>query len=132
MSQVDICDFLFERWKNLALWRNLWTILLFLLGIAFTIFLIGAVLFFVRESWLPGALLTVSTVADGVAVGWILARRNQAVAEESAAKDDLLKNCASASAGAMRGFTGEVAAPSPVNSAVEAVERRLKLFGRFR
>lgn len=131
MSNFDPCDFLFSRWKNLALWRNLWTILLFLLGAAFTIFLIGAVLLFIRESWIPAALSTLGTLANGVAVGWILARRNQAVREETEAKKELLQHCGPAVPTTAR----SLAAGGPTKSApemVKEVEKQLTLFGKIR
>ena len=127
MAGFDPCDFLFDRWKNLALWRNLWTILIFLLGSAFTIFLIGAVMLFIRASWIAGALATLGTIVNGVAVGWILARRNQAVTEETEAKEELIKHCAPPMAvKATEGGSGSQFFQ------MEDVERRLRLFGRIR
>lgn len=125
------CDFLFARWKNLALWRNLWTILIFLLGAAFTIFLIGAVFLFVRASWIPAALSTLGTIANGVAVGWVLARRNQAVDEETQAKQELLAQCSGVAAAAPQAAPAGQAPPSLADR-IEAAENNLKLFGAFR
>jgi len=128
MADFDPCDFLFSRWKTLALWRNLWTILIFLLGAAFMIFLVAAVLFFIKQSWVVAALSTFGTIANGVGVAWIVARRDQAVTEETEAKNELLQKCGGATGGmAMADGTTKTRL-----QAVEEVERQLKLFGAFR
>ena len=123
--------FLFARWKDLARWRNLWSILIFLLGTAFSIFLIAAVFLFIRESWIPSVLSTLGTIVNGVAVGWILARRNQAVEEETEAKKELIQNCGTGVAAAVKGFarTGET---KTIEDAIEEVERQLRLIGTLR
>jgi hypothetical protein len=131
MPAFDRCEFLFDRWKNLAMWRNLWTILIFVLGVSFTIFLIGAVFLFIRSSWLPAALSTLGTIVDGMAVGWILARRNQSVAEENEAKKDLIDNCGPPVVAATAGGAAQIGTSS-IAMAVEEIENRLTLLYLFR
>lgn len=91
------CEYARERHQNLVKWRNLWTILLFAFGSAITIFLIGAILLFIRESWLPGALSTLGTIVSGVSTGWVVTRRKEAVEEEEAAYRDVAEKCADTS-----------------------------------
>jgi small-conductance mechanosensitive channel len=131
MADFNPCDFLFERWKNLALWRNLWTILIFLFGAFLVIFLVSTIFLFIKESWISGALTTVGAIVDGVVVRWVLARRDQAVAEETQAKEELLRVCGPARAATPAGLES-----APIGTttevAVAEVESRLKLFGKFR
>ena len=75
----------YERYRSLALWRSLWTALIFVLGLATTIFLIASIFLFVRESWIPGAVTTLASVLTGGAGGWLLARRQEAIDAETAA-----------------------------------------------
>jgi membrane protein YqaA with SNARE-associated domain len=74
-----------ERHRTAARWRNLWTALIFAIGAAATIFLITAILLFIKESWIPGAISTLASFLSGGAVQWLLARRKEAVAEEEQA-----------------------------------------------
>lgn len=87
------CQIAQQRFKNIALWRNLWTILIFAFGVVVVIFLVMAIVFFLHQDWLPGALNVLGTIVDGVAIGWVLARRNQAVEEEKEAYVQVTKQC---------------------------------------
>jgi hypothetical protein len=127
----DPCDFLFERWKNLALWRNLWSILIFLLGASVTVFLAAAVWLYIRQSWLPAVVMTLGTLVNGVASSWVLARRSQAVAEEEEAKKDLIDNCGQTVAAAARGLA-PAGGGNTTTDRVNEVEARLRLPGGFR
>ena len=130
MPGFDQCAFLLARWKNFAMWRNLWTILLFLFGCAIIIFLIGGILLFITEAWITGAMSTLGMIVNSVGVKWVLARRSQAAKEESQAKDELLKRCGTAPE-AEGGL--EAAGPPPVDPAdIAAFEQKQKLFGLFR
>ena len=84
------CEYAIERHKNLLMWRNLWTILLFVFGSAVIIFLVIAILFFLNKSFLPGAVSTLSTIVSGVSVKWVLDRRVEAKAEEESAYEGSL------------------------------------------
>ena len=90
---VSLCDFAKERYYNIARWRNMWTILLFVFGATVIVFLCGAILLFIRQSWLPGALSTLGTIVNGVGVRWVVTRRNEAVGEEAAAYNDVTARC---------------------------------------
>ena len=50
-----VCSIAQERHHSTAMWRNMWTLLLWLLGVSIVAFLIMAVLFLLREAWLPAA-----------------------------------------------------------------------------
>jgi hypothetical protein len=73
------------RYHLLLRWRERWTLLIYALGVATTLFLVSAILLFVNKSWLPGALLTVASILTGATVRWLLERRNEAASEEDRA-----------------------------------------------
>jgi hypothetical protein len=95
---MNPCDYARERHQNLVKWRNLWSILVFAFGSAVVLFLIAAVLFLIRSSFLPGALSTLGTIVGGVGIRWVVERRGDAVKEEEAAYQDVVKICSTASA----------------------------------
>jgi hypothetical protein len=116
MNGFDACQFALERYRNFARWRNLWTILLFVLGASVVLSLLGAIFLFIRADWLPVALSTLGTIVTGLAAKWVMDRRVEAVREEQAAYEDAQKSCAN----------GEAA------SARSQVDTQLKLFGSVR
>lgn len=128
-SAFDRCEFLLTRWKNLALWRNLWSILIFVLGASVALWLAAAVWLYTQSSWLPAVLTTLGTLVSGVAASWVLARRNDAVAEEVDAKRELLATCGGPGAAAPKGQGDE--RPTTADQ-VRAIEARLALLGKFR
>jgi len=87
------CEYARERHQSIAHWRNLWSILLFVFGTAVVVFLVMAVFLFLKEVWLPGALSTLSTLSNGLAMKWVLARRNESVKEEEAAYREVVERC---------------------------------------
>lgn len=87
------CEYARARHHQLALWRNLWTILLFLFGAAVVTFLVLSVLFFLKQEWLPAALATLGTIAEGLAIRWVADRRGEAVREEESAYEDVVGKC---------------------------------------
>jgi len=90
---ITECEYARNRHLGLALWRNLWTILLFVFGCAVVVFLVVAILLFIREDWLPGALSTLGTIVTGASVGWIVTRRSEAVQEEEKAYQQVVDVC---------------------------------------
>ena len=91
------CEYARERHQNLMRWRNLWTILQFIFGSAVVLFLVAAILFFIRQDWLPASLATLGTVVQGVGIKWISDRRSDAVKEEEDAYRDVQTKCADTS-----------------------------------
>jgi len=126
----DRCAFAIQRYKSIAQWRNLWTILLFVFGSTVILFLCGSILLFVQESWLPAAISTLGTIVNGVGVKWVVTRRNEAVQEELDAYHDVGTECSGAPPGRM-----VAGAPKGDESRVQELEgfrKKLMLFGLFR
>jgi hypothetical protein len=92
-DSIGPCEYARERHRNIARWRNLWTILLFIFGSAVVLFLTVAVLAFWKQAILAGALSTLSTIVGGVAIKWVKDRRTDAVTEEQAAYEDVVARC---------------------------------------
>lgn len=115
---VSPCEFAIERYRNIAKWRNMWTILLFIFGATVILFLCGSILLFIRESFLPGAISALGTIVNGVGVSWVLSRRTDAVKEEEEAYSDVQSKCPVASA---------AMAPQ-----IQALQNRQKLFMNIR
>lgn len=87
------CEIAQQRYRNAALWKNLWTILIFAFGAAVVVFLVVAIAFFIRQEWLPGAVSTLGTVAQGAAIKWVLDRRTEAAKEEEEAYREVQNQC---------------------------------------
>jgi hypothetical protein len=116
MNGFDPCQLAIERYRNFARWRNLWSILLFVLGASVVLFLLAAIFLLIREEWLPVALTTLGTIVTGVAAKWVMDRRTESVKEEQAAFEAAQKYCAN----------GEVA------TAQKEVDEQLRLLGTVR
>jgi uncharacterized membrane protein YcjF (UPF0283 family) len=92
-AAVTLCEYATERHRNILMWRNLWTILLFAFGSAVIAFAVLAVALFIREEWLAGAILALGTLAQGAAIKWVVDRRADAVQEEEVAYQDVAAKC---------------------------------------
>lgn len=112
-SSEIVCRIAQERYKNLLLWRNLWTILIFAFGSVVVIFLVMAIIFWLQKDFLPGALNILGMIVDGVAIFWVLARRNQAVEEEKEALEYVIQQCGD-------------------NETIEQFKEKLYLIGKLR
>ena len=126
----DACAFAVERYKSIARWRNLWTILIFIFGTTVIVFLCAAIVLFINQSWLPGAVSTLGTIVNGVGIKWVVARRSEAVKEEDEAYNDVKSACPGAAPGHP---TAEATRPGPdTQQQLEEFRKKLMLFGLFR
>ncbi len=93
-GEADIvCKIAQERFRNAALWKNLWSILLWVFGATVVIFLVLAILFFLRQDWLPGALTSLGTIVEGAGIKWVVDRRSDAAKEEEDAYKEVEEAC---------------------------------------
>lgn len=94
LSVSDIvCNTARLRHRNAAMWLKLWTILLYAFGVSVVVFLVFAVLFLLREEWLPGVLTTLGTIVEGVSIKWVFDRRQEASEEEKSAYEEVEEHC---------------------------------------
>lgn len=90
---LDLREIALDRYKNLAMWRNLWTILLFMFGTTIILFFCICIILFINESWLPGAIATIGVIANGIGVRWVVIRRDESVKEEKESYSKLAALC---------------------------------------
>lgn len=114
-GELSPCEYARHRHHDIAKWRNLWSILVFSFGAAVTLFLILALLLFVRQAWIPGALSTAGTIAQGVALRWVVTRRKESVKEEKDAYEEVVQRC-------------KAVPGSPIAKETQALAARYNLF----
>lgn len=59
------------------------------------IFFVLSIIFFLRQDWLPAALITIGTIVEGAGIKWIVLRRTDAVKEEGEAYSEVRNACRS-------------------------------------
>jgi hypothetical protein len=117
---VTPCEYARDRHAGLVRWRNLWTILVFAVGVVATVFVLVAIVFFATGNHLVGAVTTLGTILEGVAMGWILKRRREATDEEEKAYADVKAQCTPPTAGAPA--TAKAAPEPPWSPGVAAID----------
>ncbi len=90
---ITPCEYARNRHQNAVRWLNLWTGLLFVFASAVVLVLVLVILFFLRSSWVAGAVSTIATIVDGVAIRWVYARRQESLQEEKDAYSEVTKQC---------------------------------------
>ena len=93
MSDSDPCEVALERYTDKRRWLNLWTMLLWIFGATVVIFCSVAILLFIRETWLPGALVVLGTIVNGAGVAWVVSQRKGSEQEERDAFADFRAEC---------------------------------------
>lgn len=93
MPGQNPCKFAMQRYVDKRRWLNLWTALLWVFGLTVIVFSCVAILLFIRETWLPGALTVFGTVVNGAGIAWVVTQRKGAETEERAAFKVLTKEC---------------------------------------
>jgi hypothetical protein len=78
-----VCNIAQDRHQTSTVWLNLWTVLLWFFGLVVVVFLVAAILMFIRQDWLPAALLTFGTIVESVGIKWVTERRSDALREEA-------------------------------------------------
>jgi hypothetical protein len=82
---------IYLRYRNALLWRNLWSILLFIFGASLILFALVTILFLIRQDWIPSALTVIGTIVEGAGTAWVVSRRNESVTEEKDALEEAKK-----------------------------------------
>lgn len=132
------CAIAIERYKNIARWRNLWTILLFVFGASLIVFAVTAIFYLVYQSYFTGVLNALGSLVNFVGISWVLARRNEAVQEETAALAVVTTLCGGGGGGGGGGnVTAMATGPSPTGTPefmkeLEAFQAKLYLIGKIR
>jgi len=98
MEKGVTCEYARVRHEGIARWAFLWRTLVFGLGGALTLLLISTILLGIFAGWASAAVTGAGTVASGAAMNWVVGRRNEAVAEEQAAWEEVKAACGTAEA----------------------------------
>ena len=121
---VTPCEYARERHRNILMWRNLWTILLFVFGSVLVLSLIVIVAFILlQHRYWEGAVCALGTVVSGAAVKWIVERRQDAKNEEEEAYRDVEAKCGAPAL--------EAAVQPAALSSAKGLRERYRLFGRW-
>jgi hypothetical protein len=113
------CDFAKSRYIVIARLRNFWGMMWFILGACVAAFLCFSIIFFLRSSWLPGALSVLGTIVTGASTTWITKQRRVAADEEEKAFADVVLHCA-------KHVTGDVK-PEAINETLRQADERQNL-----
>ena len=117
-EKPDPCLVAMDRYLDRRRWLNRWRVLLYIFGTVIILFFVVSIVFFIRETWLPGAASLVASIASGAGVSWVLARRTDAEKEERDAYNEFNAQC-----GGKKTLIGPNGAPTRVPS-VEELQRK--------
>lgn len=106
MPEPDLCVYAMKRYVDKRRWLNLWTVLLWIFGVTIVVFCSIAVLLFLRDTSLPGALTVLGTVVNGAGIAWVVRQRSVAEREERGAFREFSAEC--------RGRRGQRQQPSGI------------------
>ena len=89
----NACDLAKMRYLSALTWVRLWNILLYVFGVSVVLFLVTAIILFIRSTWLPGALTSLGTIVSGTGIAWVVNQRTTAHNEEKDAFQDVERVC---------------------------------------
>ncbi|MGA2168686.1 MAG: hypothetical protein ABSG62_10775 [Terracidiphilus sp.] len=126
------CDFAKLRYFSAPRWLNLWKILLYAFGAAVVLFLVAAILLFIRSTWLAGAITALGTIVSGTGIAWVVKLETTAAADEKRRLRPAQTGVRAARCGSHRDGTtalaGQIACGSPefawVARQVDSMNRR--------
>jgi hypothetical protein len=127
-NSFDPCRIAVDRYKNYAMWRNLWTILLFFFGSTIIVFACVSILLFINQGWLASAISTLGTIVSGASIGWVVKRREEAQKEEEKAYEDQKLVCA----GEPTPSSAQASYQSDVEEEIKRFQKSLRLLGAIR
>jgi len=118
MATPDTCAVATERYFDKRRWLNLWTLLLWVFGVTVILFCCAAILLFITQTWLAGALTVLGTIVNGAGVGWVVTQRTTAEKEERDAFKVFTDTCGPSKGGvaAVQGFIRPVPSRSELTS----------------
>jgi hypothetical protein len=94
LAQGDACEAAKSRWHQAALFRLLYGIVTFVLSVVLLFVIILVIGLIIRDRPTAAIISGVGGLVDGVIVAFLLARRSEAVEEETAAFEALKIACA--------------------------------------
>jgi hypothetical protein len=89
----DVCAIATDRYHRIALWRQLFTALIFALAVVIAVLAVLAVIFATDEEWAGTVATALGALATGKPLSWVVSRRSDAVTEEATAFTDYKDAC---------------------------------------
>jgi hypothetical protein len=80
-----------REWRNALLFKNAWSILLFILGVSIATFLVLVIVLWLRQDWVAGSVILLGTIVEGAGVKFLVDLRTQSKTEADAAKDAFIR-----------------------------------------
>jgi hypothetical protein len=114
-DEYSKCEFEQQRYRQTALFRALYTWLVFAFTVVLTGILILALVFIWHKKWFEGAVTGTTSIVGGGGIKFLLDRRAEAVTEEKEQAQRVRDACDPASI-----------------AATEAFAQRMKLWGMWR
>jgi len=103
LIDLDPCAIAVMRYTDKRKWLNLWTMLLWIFGATVVLFFSVAIILFIKETWLPGAITVIGTMVNGAGIAWVVTQRKGAEQEERDAFTVLSTECGDRRKSAARG-----------------------------
>jgi hypothetical protein len=94
-EKSHVCLVLEERYRNALRWKNLWTMLLFLIGVALTITIIFLILALQETTLIENADKGLTIIVEGAALAWVVTQRNKSSDEEKEVLETYIEHCGS-------------------------------------
>jgi hypothetical protein len=80
-KKVSYCDLLVDRYQNALLWKNLWSGIVFFIGVALMFTIIQLLFSIGNTQLIEKANKSLAILVEGVALTWITAQRSKVVKE---------------------------------------------------
>lgn len=93
LADGDACEFAKQRYYSIARWRNLWTVLVFILGVFITGLLVLTLILVLNNEFVQAAISGATSIVGSAPMAFILQRRKEAKAEEDSAYNDVHQRC---------------------------------------
>lgn len=97
LASNDVCAIATDRYHRIALWRQLFTVLIFVVAVVITVFLVLTIVFATNKEWAATMATGLGTLVSGVPLRWVLKRRGEAKTEEEKAFAEFKEACGSTS-----------------------------------
>lgn len=93
LAEGDVCAVAMDRHHGIALWRNLFTALIFAVAVVMAVTVGAAIVLALDENWVPAAIAAAGAAAEGKPLKWVLDRHGEAVKAEDEAFKQVREAC---------------------------------------
>ena len=93
LASTDVCALATDRYHRIALFRQLFTVLIFVVATVIVVFLVLCIVFATNKEWAATTATGLGSVVSGLPLRWVLKRKGEAVAEEEKAFKEAKAAC---------------------------------------